>query len=65
MVRVSRFPQRNSPRAPAARPGKLLNTLTKTDLKQMAKSKEDKAREFVLGKEHFEKQQVPRFRRAS
>ncbi len=41
-----------------ARAGKLLNTMSKGELKALAKSKDDKAREFVLSKEHFEKQQA-------
>merc|ERR1719359_2088327 len=48
----------------AVQKSKLLNTLTKTDVKQMARSKEDKAREFVLGKEHFEKQQAAKAAKA-
>merc|ERR1719359_94137 len=48
----------------AVQKSKLLNTLTKTDVKQMAKSKDDKAREFVLGKEHFEKQQAAKAAKA-
>merc|ERR1719240_2173207 len=42
----------------AIKKSEVLNTMTKGDLKKLSKSKDTKAREFVLGKEEVERQQA-------
>merc|ERR1719281_897246 len=42
----------------AIKKSEVLNTMTKSDLKKLAKSKDTKTREFVLGKEEVERQKA-------